>query len=116
MRDGDAGKVLVVEASTDGKGAIPSITTLPIGTRFEVQIKNDRGVCMMAAIGTAQSQQMTGNLMLPHQRFKFATYSHDGAPGTAEKVKQANAAQHRREPDGRRMQRSQASRRVAGSR
>ncbi len=100
MRYGDAGKVLVVEAVTDSKGAIPSITTLPVGTRFEVQIKNDRGVYKMAAIGTIQSQQMTGNLMLPHQRFEFATYSHDAAPGTAEKVKQVTASKHTQQPDG----------------
>lgn len=100
MKYGDAGKVLVVEASTDSKGAIPSITTLPVGTRFEVQIKNDRGVYMMAAIGTVQSQQMTGNLMLPHQRFEFATYSHDGAPGTAEQAKRTIASKHTQQADG----------------
>ena len=100
MRYGDAGKVLAVEASTNGKGAIPPITTLPVGTRFEVQIKNDRGVYMMAAIGTVQSRQMTGNLMLPHQRFEFATYSHDGSPGTAEKAKQSTASKHRQQSDG----------------
>ena len=100
MRYGDSGKVLVVEASTNGKGAIPSITTLPVGTRFEVQIKNDRGIYMMGAIGTVQSQQMTGNLMLPHQRFEFATYSHDGAPGTAEKAKQSTASKHTQQADG----------------
>ena len=100
MRYGEAGKVLVVEASTNGKGAIPSITSLPVGTRFEVQIKNDRGVYMMAAIGTVESQRTTGNLMLPHQRFEFATYSHDGTPGTAEQVKQATASKHSQQADG----------------
>ncbi|MEK8032543.1 hypothetical protein AACH06_17105 [Ideonella sp. DXS29W] len=100
-RYGSAGKVHVVDAKTDKSGAIPPITTLPLGSRFEIQIRNDRGIYMMAAIGTVQSQRMTGNLMLPHQRFEFATYSHEGTPGTAEKAKRTIANAHSQKPDGR---------------
>ena len=90
----------VYEGTTDSKGSINSITSMDIGTNFEVQIKNDRGEYKLAAIGTLNAEEVVGNLSLPHQRFEFSTYSYTAAPGAAEEKKEKNIQKHKQQPDG----------------
>ncbi len=94
-------KPCVFDGVTNAKGAAPPIDALVLGDRFEVQVRNDKGIYQFAAIGTIEARAVTGNLALPHERFKFSTYAHEGTPGTAEAQKKATGDRHVQKPDGR---------------
>lgn len=88
-------RALMFEGKTDSQGAIPVIENILVGTRFEVQLKTDRGDYKFAAIGTISTREKhTGNLLVPRERFEFTTYSHEGPSGTAEAKKAAALQKH----------------------
>lgn len=88
-------KALMFEGKTDDTGGIPTIENIPVGTRFEVQLRTDRGDYKFAALGTIPTKEkQTGNLLVPRERFEFTTYSHDGPAGEAEAKRAAAVQKH----------------------
>jgi muramidase (phage lysozyme) len=99
MNQKQASKKILLEGKTNSKGALPVMENLPLGTRFEVQIKNDAGTYSFSAVGKVEVQgEHTQNIQIPRQRFEFTTYSHDGPPGKAEEKRQELVKRHNQQP------------------
>lgn len=91
---------LLFNGTTDSAGAIPIIENIPVGTRFEVQLRTDRGDYKFAAIGTISTREnQIGNLLIPRERFEFTTYSHEGPAGAANTKKAAAIQRHNQVAD-----------------
>ncbi|MDR3573575.1 MAG: hypothetical protein P4L50_06930 [Anaerolineaceae bacterium] len=89
----------IFSGKTNGKGQIPIINNLKLGTRFEVQIKKDSGEFTLGGIGTISSSENTACLKSPKVKFEISTYAHEGTSGTADTHKEQVADSHNQVPD-----------------
>lgn len=83
----------VFAGQTDGKGSA-AIEGLDVGDKFEIRVKRDNGEFKFAAIGNTMAENNIACLKSPRVRFAFSTSPNEGAPGGADRHKEAVLRDH----------------------